>query len=467
MVFSSVVFLCFFLPVVFCLHRLLPGIRLKNAVLTLASLLFYAYGEPVFVFYLIFLVFVHFLVGKIARKKGKFPLPLFVLLLILDVLTLFVFKYAGFFVESINGIFGLALPVPDIALPIGISFFTFQIMSYAIDAWRDNRLIQEHFSDLLLYISFFPQLIAGPIVRYTDIAAQLKERHATPLEEAQGLRRFIIGLAKKVLISNAMAVVADALFTQSATENLAMPQAWLASAAYGFQIYYDFSGYSDMAIGMGHMFGFHFLENFNYPYTADSVTDFWRRWHISLTTWFRQYVYIPLGGNRKGKKRTIFNIFIIFLLTGLWHGANWTFLVWGLYYAVFMIAERLQWIPTGKIHFKPIKWLYTIFVVFTGFVIFRANTISQAWHIICSLFDFSSLDKVGFSGALSYLDFYTVFILFAAILFSGPWAKQLWNKCKDKKYAEGLSYVGAVVLLAVCMVFLVTDSYNPFIYFNF
>ena len=432
-----------------------------------ASLLFYAYGEPVFVLYLIFLVFVHFLVGKIAQKKGKFPLPLFVLLLILDVITLFLFKYIGFFTESVNDFFGLSLPVPEIALPIGISFFTFQIMSYAIDAWRDHRLIQDRFSDLLLYISFFPQLIAGPIVRYSDIAAQLKERSATPREEAQGLRRFIIGLAKKVLISNTMAVVADALFAQAAAENLSMPEAWLASAAYGFQIYYDFSGYSDMAIGMGHMFGFHFLENFNYPYTATSVSDFWRRWHISLSTWFREYVYIPLGGNRKGMGRTVLNLFIVFLLTGLWHGANWTFLVWGLYYAFFMIAERLQIIPTKKIRFQPLKWLYTVFVVFTGFIIFRADNLSQGWGILRSLFCFSTLDSVGFSGALSHLDPYTLFILFAAILFSAPIAKKIWEKLRDKKYAEGLSYAGAVGLLAVCMIFLVTDSYNPFIYFNF
>lgn len=466
MVFSSVIFLCFFLPVVFLLHRVLPGIRLKNAVLTVASLLFYGYGEPVFVFYLIFLVFLHYLAGKAARKKGHFPKPLFVALLILDIITLFAFKYVGFFVESVNVVLGLTIPVPQIALPIGISFFTFQIMSYAIDAYRDEKLIQDNFFDLLLYISFFPQLIAGPIVRYSDIAAQLRERTAPPEQVADGLRRFIVGLAKKVLISNTMAVTADAFFSQ-VDAGLSMPEAWLASLSYGLQIYYDFSGYSDMAIGMGKMFGFHFLENFNYPYAATSVTDFWRRWHISLTTWFREYVYIPLGGNRKGMPRTLLNIFIVFLLTGIWHGANTTFIVWGLYYAVFMIAERLGAIPVKKIKCKPLLWLYTMFIVFTGFIIFRADSLSDAWVVLRALFSFSDLSRTGFAGALSQVDGYFVFILVIAVVCSFPVAKKIRAKLSNRPAAAPLSYVASALLLALCMLFLITDSYNPFIYFNF
>ena len=467
MVFSSMTFLCVFLPIVFLVNCILPSIKIKNIFLVFASVLFYAYGEPVYVLLMLASTVANYIFGRLMdRDQERFRKGVLAAAVICNLAFLGIFKYTDMVISTGNWIFHTSVPKSGIVLPIGISFYTFQAMSYVIDVYRREVEPQKKYLNVVLYISFFPQLIAGPIVKYYDIQKQIDTRKMEYTEVARGLHRFIIGIKKKVLISNVMALAADAVFSAAPAE-LNICSAWIGACAYMLQIYYDFSGYSDMAIGLGHMFGFHFQENFNYPYISASVTEFWRRWHISLSSWFKEYLYIPLGGNRKGMFRTCLNKIIVFFCTGLWHGANWTFLVWGLYYAVFMIAERLQWIPTGKIHFKPIKWLYTIFVVFTGFVIFRADTISQAWHIICSLFDFSSLDKVGFSGALSYLDFYTVFILFAAILFSGPWAKQLWNKCKDKKYAEGLSYVGAVVLLAVCMVFLVTDSYNPFIYFNF
>ena len=469
MVFSSVIFLCFFLPVVFFVNKLCPNVRVQNVLLTVFSLIFYAYGEPYFIFLLLALALLHYLAGLAVLKKGRFPKALLGFLLAADLAGLLIFKYAAFLIETVNAAVHISLPVPHIALPIGISFFTFQIMSYAIDAYRDNRLIQKNFLHLLLYISFFPQLIAGPIVRYEDIREQLTERAYDRSQAAPGFQRFITGLAKKVLISNTMATAADLMFALG-TDELTMPAAFLASAAYGLQIYYDFSGYSDMAIGMAQMFGFRFQENFNYPYSALSISDFWRRWHISLTSWFRSYVYIPLGGNRKGKARTMLNILIVFLLTGIWHGANYTFIIWGLYHAFFMIAERLGVIPVDKIRFKPLKWLYTVFVAFTGFIIFRADSLSYAWAMIRSLFAFSTFDRAGLAPMLARLDPYFLFILAIAVVFSFPILPKIRERFGDLRAKTGvklISYVVSAATLFVCLAFLITDSYNPFIYFNF
>ncbi|MBR1810438.1 MAG: MBOAT family protein [Clostridia bacterium] len=458
MVFSSVVFLCLFLPAVLLLDRVIKPVKGKNLLLTAASLLFYAYGEPVFVFVLIFTVLAHYLGGLYVLRRDRYPRILLAVLLTADILLLFCFKYAGFAVSSFNDLCGLALPVPQIRLPVGISFFTFQIMSYAIDTYRDRQLIHKSFADLLLYISFFPQLIAGPIVRYAEIAPQLRQRSVTGDDRAAGMRRFICGLAKKVLIANTMAAVADTAFALEQPDCLA---AWVAFFTYALQIYYDFSGYSDMAIGIGRMLGFRLPENFNYPYAALSVTDFWRRWHISLTAWFRAYVYIPMGGNRKGRGRTYVNIFIVFLLTGIWHGASYTYILWGLYFAALMIAERSGILPIEKIRFLPLRRFYTIFVVCAGFVLFRAKSVSQALSMLRACVSFGTIGNGG--AILSKLTPFFLFIFIAAVVGCFPVAQKLrqrWNH-------RGFSYALAATLLVVCVIFLTTDSYNPFIYFNF
>ena len=466
MVFSSVIFLCFFLPVVYIAFTAVRGIRAKNIILMLASILFYAYGEPVFVFVLLAVAFLHYIFVLLGEKYQKLRTPLLVVLVLIDVFLLFSFKYCGFFTTVFNDIFNTSIPVTDVEMPIGISFFTFQIMSYAVDAYKNKDLIQRKFTDLLLYISFFPQLIAGPIIKYSDVAQQIKYREITPDKQLEGFRRFIFGLAQKVLISNSMAYIADSVFSWSDSE-ITMPAAWLAAVAYSMQIYHDFCGYSNMAIGMGKIFGFDFMENFNYPYTALSITDFWKRWHISLTTWFREYVYIPLGGNRKGKARTCLNIFIVFLLTGLWHGAAFTFIVWGIYYAFFMIMERLEIIPVKKIKSKIIKHAYVIFVVFTGFVLFRTESLSRFGVFLKALFSFGTFAAPGSMKALSVLSPWFLFMLAAAIVFSCPFVKNKLELNSDKKAVRTATNVVSVLLLVICMVFLITDSYNPFIYFNF
>ncbi len=443
---------------------LIPSVKGRNILLTIASLVFYAYGEPLFVFVLLFVVLLHYAGGLLILKKEKIKKAALISLLVFDVVFLLTFKYAGFFAESVNLLLGTDIPVPKIDLPIGISFFTFQMASYIIDSYRNKEVVRKRFSELLLYVSFFPQLIAGPIIRYNSIEKEINDRTLSPQKTAEGFRRFIFGLSKKVVISGAMASVADSIFSLNA-ESVSLPVSYMGSLSYGLQIYYDFSGYSDMAIGMGKMFGFDFPENFNYPYSALSVSDFWRRWHISLTSWFREYVYIPLGGNKKGLFRTVVNIFIVFLLTGLWHGASFTFVVWGLYHAVFMAAERLEIIPVDKIKFKPVKWLYQVFVSFTGFIIFRVESLSQSFVFIKSLFMFGTIKNS--AAAVKYLDPYFVFILIIAVIFSFPVKDKIEDKVKDKKFFNIASYVLAAVLLLLNLFMLMTDSYNPFIYFNF
>ena len=330
MVFSSMVFMCIFLPVVFILHCILPGIRLKNALLLLASVLFYAYGEPVY----IILLFVSTLLNYFCAcmiESSKYKKVILTLAVICNLGILIVFKYTDFILGTVNILTGLHLPLPQIRMPIGISFFTFQAMSYVIDVYRGTTKAQKNYAKVLLYISFFPQLIAGPIVKYQDIAQVFDNRTQSLEGVSLGIRRFSAGLCKKVLISNTMGLVADQLFGASAG-NINAAGAWLGAISYMLQIYFDFSGYSDMAIGLGWMFGFHFKENFNYPYISGSIREFWRRWHISLSGWFLEYLYIPLGGNRKGKFRTVVNKMIVFLCTGIWHGAAVNFLFWGIYH---------------------------------------------------------------------------------------------------------------------------------------
>ncbi len=460
------------MPVVFIFHSVIKNLKLKNYLLLLASLFFYAYGEPSYIFLMLISTLLNYILALLIAKNKK---KLFLILaVIINLGFLGVFKYTGFLLTTINGVLNIALPVPDISLPIGISFFTFQVLSYVIDVYREDVAVQRNYGKLLLYISFFPQLIAGPIVRYKDIAREIDERHTDIRNSAFGLRRFIVGLGKKVLISNTMAVVADFIFNLN-SEDLNILSAWIGALAYLMQIYFDFSGYSDMAIGLGQMFGFHFKENFNYPYIASTIQDFWRRWHISLSTFFRDYVYIPLGGNRKGKVRTVLNRLIVFFLTGLWHGANWTFIVWGLYHGFFLLLE--EFIPKIKKLPKFILHFYTIVTVTVGFVVFRADTLSYAIDFVIKMFSGFDFSSEKMSLVIQPLTPFFIVMFIVAIICCGPLQKlsvsvsNLQNSTKAltrrENIIQALTFIVAVIIFTWCIIRLAGGTYNPFIYFRF
>lgn len=468
MVFSSLTFLCIFLPVVLALYYLLPTLRIRNVLLIIVSLLFYAYGEPVYVLLMIVSIIINYIFGRLLgtenKKKRQWILAIAV---IINIGLLVVFKYLDMMVQTINQLSGSEIPLAGLALPIGISFFTFQALSYVIDVYRREVEPQKNLWNVMLYISFFPQLIAGPIVKYHDIQEQIDNRNTDVKEIAEGLRRFIIGLSKKVLISNTMAVTADALFAAGAGE-LNILSAWIAAIAYMLQIYFDFSGYSDMAIGLGHLFGFRFLENFRYPYISANIQEFWRRWHISLSTWFKEYLYIPLGGNRKGKARTCLNKMIVFFSTGLWHGANWTFVLWGLWHGVFLLFEQVC--PVKKLP-KVLEHIYALLVVCVGFVMFRADTFGQGMFMIGTMFsgwEFSSVQM-----AIVWEQLTPIFLvtLVVAVFGSAPLIPKAAEACLEKenlrKPAVYFSYIASFVLLILCMLSLSSGTYNPFIYFRF
>ena len=471
MVFSSLVFLCIVLPVVLILHTAIPNRKVKNGLLLAASLLFYAYGEPVYVFLMLISALFNYIFALLMHTKQR---KLFlVLAVIVNLGLLGVFKYTGFLMSNVNSIFRLDLPVPQIILPIGISFFTFQALSYVIDVYRGDVAVQKSYAKVLLYISFFPQLIAGPIVRYKDIALEIDNRTVNTRQIAFGLRRFIAGLGKKVLIANAMGAAADYIFNHGAA-NLDALGAWIGAVAYLMQIYFDFSAYSDMAIGLGKMFGFHFKENFNHPYIAASIQEFWRRWHISLSSFFKDYVYIPLGGNRKGKFRTVLNRIIVFFLTGLWHGANWTFVVWGLFHGFFLLLE--EFIPFIKKLPKFIRRIYTLLAVTLGFVVFRADTMAEAWIFLCRMFSGFTFTSETVSFAMQALSPFFIAMLLAGILCCGPFSKltrqvqQLEDKAaltKKEAAIQAITFILAALLLVWCIIRLAGGSYNPFIYFRF
>ena len=397
-----------------------------------------------------------------------------IIAVVINLAILGVFKYTGFLVGTVNNLFSLSIPVPEIALPVGISFFTFQALSYVIDVYRGDARVQKNYFSVLLYITFFPQLIAGPIVKYRDIDEQIMNRSQGIEKIARGLRRFICGLGKKVLIANTMGQTADIIFNSDVSA-LSLPTAWLGAVAYLFQIYYDFCGYSDMAIGLGLMFGFEFKENFMYPYGAANIQDFWRRWHISLSTWFKEYLYIPLGGNRKGKARTYLNKMIVFFCTGLWHGASWTFVLWGVYHGLFLLLEGA--VPAIKKLPRVIAHIYTLLVVTVGFVLFRADTIGQGFTVIGKMFAGFNFTDSSLSLALTQLTPWFILMLVAAIIGCAP-IRPLADKLRANLYgAAELStgmkvvqialYALAFVLLFWCMIRLSATSYNPFIYFRF
>lgn len=468
MVFSSVEFLFVFLPAVFLIYSICPRLRFKNCLLLIASLLFYAYGEPIYIALLLASSLFHYLlgIGITGVKKNATKRLLLTVMVCCNIGVLILFKYAGFLIQSWNLAAKAAVPVPEIAFPIGISFYTFQAMSYVIDVYRDEGKVQKNYGKLLLYISFFPQLVAGPIVKYSDIAFELDHRRQTLDGIMQGIRRFIIGLSKKVLISNVLAISVDRVFSMSGSECSAL-SAWFAAVAYLMQIYYDFSGYSDMAIGLGWMFGFHFKENFNYPYFAESVKDFWRRWHISLSEWFKEYLYIPLGGNRKGKARTVVNKWIVFFCTGLWHGANWTFVLWGLYHGFLSMLEQTKRWPMKKVRHTIWKHIYLILAVLFGFVLFRADNLSNAGMMFENMLFGWQMTALQRSMAIQLFDPYTVITLMIACIFSMPVLKWVKEHTNDIAWIHGLSYAAAIILYWLCIVRLSSGSYNPFIYFRF
>lgn len=488
MVFSSTVFLFLFLPLTLVGYYLIDR-RFKNYFLLIASLLFYAWGEPTFVFVMIGSTMVNHvmaliidrLVGKaetagasgVYKKQAKAVLALTV---IMNLALFFVYKYLDFAVSNLNflaSLFGIEpLELPGILLPIGISFFTFQALSYVFDVYYRKGTVQKNPFNTMLYIALFPQLIAGPIVRYETVADEIRNRKETLDDFTAGVKRFIVGLGKKVIISNSVALLADYCFNSADYSSLTVVLAWLGIIAYTLQIYFDFSGYSDMAIGLGLMFGFHFGENFNYPYYSDSVSEFWRRWHISLGSWFRDYVYFPMGGSRvKSKARLLMNLFVVWLLTGIWHGASWNFIVWGLFYFVILAFEKLTGIPK-RFQYSWQKGLYrafTILAVMTGWVIFRAPGLTQGLIYLGSMFGLNG--NAVFSSTTGLQLQNNIVLILAAVLLSLPVIPKL-KEIAAKRSATNVICITAesvflILILVVSISFCTISMYDPFIYFNF
>ncbi|MBQ2707766.1 MAG: MBOAT family protein [Clostridia bacterium] len=469
MVFSSTVFLFIFLPAVWLLYTLIPKRYLgaRNFLLAAASLFFYAYGEPVYIIIMLASVFFNYVMSMLmTRFADTAASAICTLCVVTDLAVLAFFKYVPWLVTLANGAFGLDIPVPPYTIPVGISFYTFQILSYVVDVRCGKTEVQTKFFDLLLYISFFPQLIAGPIVKYGDIKDQIGARAVTVDGTARGIRRFICGLAKKVVISNTAAVVAEAAFKAAEPSSALL---WAGAVCYCIQLYFDFSGYSDMAIGLAHIFGFELLENFNYPYAATCIRDFWKRWHISLTSWFREYVYFPLGGNRKGKVRTVVNRLAVFFLTGLWHGANFTYIIWGMWHGLLMLLEEVAGIEqlAKKKALQPIFRLYTLLAVCLGFVVFNSPSMSFALDYIGGMFRFSGAP----GDVLALMTPYTVLMLVLGVILSLPVLPKvralLARDARTERIGEIAGYALTLPLFALCVMTLASTSFNPFIYYIF
>ena len=464
MVFSSLVFMFAYLPITLLIYYIVPR-RGRNIFLFFINLVFYGWGEPKLVFLMLFNILFNylggFLVDKFRSDQRKKKLFL-ILTCILDIGILAVFKYTGMITETLNMLPFLNIPELEISLPIGISFYTFQTMSYVIDVYRDDAPVSKNFINFGTYVALFPQLIAGPIVRYRDVAYQLTHRRETLEQFSKGVKLFLVGMGKKVLIANQMGILADSLLAENAQSGVL--GTWVGIIAYTFQIYFDFSGYSDMACGLGNMLGFEFLKNFNYPYISKSITEFWRRWHISLSTWFKEYVYIPLGGNRKGVKRQIINLLIVWGLTGLWHGASYNFILWGLYYGLLLILEKfilksfLDKLPTALQH------VYTMIIVIIGWGLFYFTDIAQLGAFLTNLFNFGN--GICSGNALNLIISYLP-LLIAAAAASTPLGARLYSGIKDKSWAwmPETAYCAAVLVISTAS--MVNQSYNPFLYFRF
>lgn len=476
MLFSSIIFLGFFLPVVLIVYYVIPSIKYRNCVLLVSSLLFYAWGEPKFVLLMIISIIFNYSMGIfISERKSRKKILIFSI--IVNLIVLFIFKYLGFTCEIINVFINSLhlrpLTVLNLILPIGISFYTFQEISYLVDVYRNPGIVQKNVLNLGLYITFFPQLIAGPIVRYHDINYQIENRKENIADFSKGLERFIVGLSKKVILANNFALVCDTIY-DSSFQSYGTLAAWIAAISYALQIYYDFSGYSDMAIGIAKLFGFDLLENFDYPYSASSITDFWKRWHISLTNFFRDYVYIPLGGNRNGKARTVLNRFFVFLLTGLWHGASFNFVFWGLAHGTSMVLERQTIINERKNVILRIGYrVFTLFVIIFLWVLFRNETKEtvKIWLKMLGLNYYEFLSSVHKDKSLPLMFFYVdtkfYILTFFGLIFSFPWWKKI-SFLKEKIVAvKVIKCICLVILLWICFSFLASNTYNPFIYFRF
>ncbi|MEJ8545573.1 MBOAT family O-acyltransferase [Brevibacillus borstelensis] len=468
MVFSSLIFLFLFLPLVLVIYYLSPRM-LRNGILFAASLVFYAWGEPVYLFLMIFSTALDYTNGLLLDKhRGRKGIAraVFIGSIIANLGVLGFFKYYGFLVATINDLFSLHIHAADLPLPVGISFYTFQTMSYVIDVYLGKVAVQKNFISFGAYVTMFPQLVAGPIVKYGDIAKQLAGRKVTIDQFGEGAELFIKGLAKKVLLANNIGL----LWTNvkaAPLDELAVLSAWLGIVAFAFQIYFDFSGYSDMARGLGKMFGFDFLKNFNYPYVSKSITEFWRRWHISLGSWFREYVYIPLGGNREGTAKQLRNLFVVWMLTGLWHGANWNFILWGLYFGLFLALEKwflLEWL---KRRAHIVAHLYTLLIVIVGWVFFEFENLSSAWAFIGTMFGLGAHPLVD-NQAL--YDLSTHFALLIALaMCSTPLPEKAFSLLRERWNITG-AFIGTAVyssLLFLSTAYLVNETYNPFLYFRF
>jgi alginate O-acetyltransferase complex protein AlgI len=482
MVFSSIIFLFFFLPIVLLVYAL-AGKNYRNLTLLLVSLLFYAWGEGVYLLVMLASILFNYLCGILMFRRGEKPsVAVLVVGVVANLSLLGFFKYANFFVDNINVVLlwgGLApLTLNPVHLPIGISFFTFQAISYVIDSYRKEVAPQKNFVNLGLYIALFPQLIAGPIVRYHDIVKEIYSRKVNVQIFASGARRFLFGLSKKVLLANPLAAVADTIFTLPAGE-VSTPVAWLGALCYTLQIYFDFSGYSDMAIGLGKMFGFHFLENFNYPYISRSIREFWRRWHISLSSWLRDYLYIPLGGNRKGELRTYCNLLIVFTLCGFWHGASWTFVCWGLYHGLFLAVERTRlggWLDNLWL---PVQHFWTLLVVIVGWIFFRCETLGQAFVYLSTMFGFSGAEYKNQALLVLFPLKAQVEVIVACLIALPvyPMMKEFFHRARQKGGVKTVFFLDIsvhcgrlVVQLILCyfaLISLAAGAYNPFIYFRF
>lgn len=466
MVFSSTIFLCVYLPLVLLGYYICPK-KGRNLFLLIVSLVFYAWGEPKYVFLMIFSILVNYIFGRLMDKnrgRQKRMKLLLILSVVIDIGLLSVFKYTDFIITNVNAIFGSSFDLLNIALPIGISFYTFQAMSYTIDVYRNDVRVQKNLIDFGMYITMFPQLIAGPIVRYADVQDQLAERSVTTADFSEGVMRFVVGLGKKVLLANQMGAVWSEIYALGGDVSALM--AWTGAIAYTFQIYFDFSGYSDMAIGLGRMFGFKFPENFRYPYQSVSITDFWRRWHITLSTWFKEYLYIPLGGNRCGLARQALNLLIVWSLTGFWHGAGWNFVMWGLYYFVILFIEKLFLLKALDKLPKLFRHVYALLLIVIGWVIFASDDVGVLLPYLGSMF--------GANGAVGGMDVYTLLtkavLIIICCVASTELPKRLFlsaTGAMNEKAAFTIKSVMTIALLALSMILLIGDSYNPFLYFRF
>lgn len=461
MVFSSITFLFYFLPIVLAIYYLVPN-KCKNIVLLISSFIFYFYGEPTYVLLMLFSIICTYIFGLLINKYKKHAKLFLILFICISVGLLIYFKYIDFIIQNINLWLANKLDFIYVALPIGISFYTFQMISYIVDVYRGQAKVQKNILKLAMYVSLFPQLIAGPIVRYTTIEAQLEKREYTMEKFALGVRRFIIGLGKKVLIANVLGELNSIFLASNDTSVLFY---WLYAISVMLQIYFDFSGYSDMAIGLGKMFGFEFLENFNYPYIATSITDFWRRWHISLSSWFRDYIYIPLGGNRARKIKWIRNIMIVWMLTGLWHGAAWNFIIWGLYFGILLIIEKLF---LGKYLEKLPKFLsriYVLLLVMISFIIFNGEGINQIMQNIGGLIGIGNIPIISQESLYYFKSYFVVIII--GIIGATPILKNIANTNKAQKIMNILEPVFLLLILLVSTSYIVDGSFNPFLYFRF